>query len=326
MSDRRRHLTLIAGIIAALIGVAFLAVPGSPVHRKATLGLDLEGGLEAVLQAVPPKGQQVTPQGMSQALSIMRNRVDKLGVSEPVITKQGKDQMVIELAGVHNAATAAAIIGKTAQLQLFDLETSLAGPSAGGDGATPTPAPNAYALLSQVQGSVTPGTASAFYLFDANHRKIAGPAFTRTELLDFVGKKQLPKGDKILGVPKNEEVVFCTAQDRLCPGPQGGFVPTGTAYFLFKHNSNLETVPGVKGVPQLTGSDLHNSGIRADIDPSRGPVVIMSFSHSGQQKFQKVTADEWRRGRLKNNTPQDRFASTVALRASDAFAFLRAAS
>jgi len=187
VSDRRRHLTLIAGIIAALIGVAFLAVPGSPVHRKPTLGLDLEGGLEAVLQAVPPKGQQVTPQGMSQALSIMRNRVDKLGVSEPVITKQGKDQMVIELAGVHNAATAAAIIGKTAQLQLFDLETSLAGPSAGGDGATPTPAPNAYALLSQVQGSVTPGTASAFYLFDANHRKIAGPAFTRTELLDFVG-------------------------------------------------------------------------------------------------------------------------------------------
>ena len=82
MSDRRRHLTLLAVILAALAGVAVLAVPGSPAHQKATLGLDLEGGLEVVLQAVPPKGQQVTPQGMSQALSIMRNRVDKLGVSD----------------------------------------------------------------------------------------------------------------------------------------------------------------------------------------------------------------------------------------------------
>ena len=86
MSDRRRHLTLLAVILAALGGVALLAIPGSPTHRKTTLGLDLEGGLEVVLQAVPPKGQQVTPEGMSQALSIMRSRVDKLGVSEPVIT------------------------------------------------------------------------------------------------------------------------------------------------------------------------------------------------------------------------------------------------
>ena len=304
MSDRRRHLTLIAFILAALAGVALLAIPGSPTHRKPTLGLDLEGGLEVVLQAVPPKGQQVTPEGMSQALSIMRNRVDKLGVSEPVITKQGSDQMVIELAGVHNAATAASIIGKTAQLQLFDLETSLAGPSAGGDGATPTPSSNLYGLLSQVQSSVKPGTASAYYLFDANHHKVAGPAFTRAELLDFIGKKHAPKGDKVLGVPHNQQIVFCTADDRLCPGPQGGFVPTGTAYYLFKHDPNLQTVPGVKGVPQLTGSDLHNSGIRADIDPQRGPIVLMSFSSKGQSKFQKVTADEWRRGRLKNNAPQ----------------------
>ena len=121
MTERRKHLVLIALILAALAGVALLAVPGSPAHRKVTLGLDLQGGLEVVLKAIPPKGQSVTPQGMSQALSIMRSRVDKLGVSEQVITKQATDQMVIELAGVHNPATAAAIIGKTAQRQLFDL-------------------------------------------------------------------------------------------------------------------------------------------------------------------------------------------------------------
>jgi SecD/SecF fusion protein len=304
VSDRRRHLTLLAVILAALAGVALLAIPGSPTHRKPTLGLDLEGGLEVVLQAVPPKGQPVTPEGMSQALSIMRSRVDKLGVSEPVITKQAKDQMVIELAGVHNAATAASIIGKTAQLQLFDLETSLAGPSGGLDGATPTPSASLYDLLTRVQSRVKPGTAAAFYLFGPHHRLVVGPAFSRSELLDLAGKKHVPAGYKVLGVPQHEEIVFCSSTDRLCPGPQGGVVPQTTVYYLFKDNPKVSTVPGVTGVPQLTGSDLHNSGIRADIDPNRGPIVVMSFSHKGQKKFQKVTQDEYQRGRLKNNTPQ----------------------
>ena len=55
----------------------------------------------------------------------MRNRVDKLGVSEPVITKQGSNQIVIELPGVHDPAQAAKIIGQTAQLELYDLTPSL---------------------------------------------------------------------------------------------------------------------------------------------------------------------------------------------------------
>ena len=59
----------------------------------------------------------------------MRNRVDKLGVSEPSIYKQGSDQIVIQLPGVKDPEAAAEIIGTTAQLELFDLETSLVGPS-----------------------------------------------------------------------------------------------------------------------------------------------------------------------------------------------------
>ena len=55
MRERRNHLTLVGLIVAALIGVALIAVPGSPFHRSATLGLDLQGGLEVVLKAVPPR-------------------------------------------------------------------------------------------------------------------------------------------------------------------------------------------------------------------------------------------------------------------------------
>ena len=55
----------------------------------------------------------------------MRNRVDKLGVSEPEIRKQEPDEIVIQLAGVHDQGRAAAIIGQTAQLELYDLEADL---------------------------------------------------------------------------------------------------------------------------------------------------------------------------------------------------------
>ena len=102
MHTRRNHLILLGLIVAALVGVALLGVPGSPAHKKTRLGLDLQGGLEVVLQAVPPKGQKVTQQGLDSAVSIMRNRVDKLGVSEPEIRKQGADQIVIQLAGRHD--------------------------------------------------------------------------------------------------------------------------------------------------------------------------------------------------------------------------------
>src|SRR6476659_7561718 len=106
-----------------------MAIPGSPVHQKATLGLDLQGGLEVTLQAVPPPNRSLTKEDLSRSVDIMRSRVDKLGVSEPEIRTQGSDQIVIQLPGVKDPQAAAKIIGTTAQLELYDLEASLAGPS-----------------------------------------------------------------------------------------------------------------------------------------------------------------------------------------------------
>src|SRR5207244_9331912 len=109
-----------AVITLALAGVVALAVPGSPVHKKVTLGLDLQGGLEVVLKANPAKGQKLDPAALDRSVSIMRQRVDKLGVSEPEIRKQGSNQIVIELAGVHDPALAPSIIARSAQLQPYD--------------------------------------------------------------------------------------------------------------------------------------------------------------------------------------------------------------
>ncbi len=95
-------------VAAALVGVALLAIPGSPLEQRPTLGLDLQGGLEVTLQAVPPNDRKLTKEDLDRSVSIMRSRVDKLGVAEPEIRTQGSDQISIQLPGVKDPAAAAA--------------------------------------------------------------------------------------------------------------------------------------------------------------------------------------------------------------------------
>src|SRR5215469_14946409 len=97
--ERRRYLTIVGVILALLVGAAMLAVPGSPIYKKPTLGLDLQGGLEVVLKASPEtKAQPITPAGMTTAQQIMTKRVNSLGTASPNVAVQGTDQIVIQLA------------------------------------------------------------------------------------------------------------------------------------------------------------------------------------------------------------------------------------
>ena len=86
----RRYLLILATILAAVAGVVVLSLFRSP-----TLGLDLQGGLEVILQAKAPQGREITQDDLDRSIEIMRHRIDKLGVSEPVITRQGSDQISV---------------------------------------------------------------------------------------------------------------------------------------------------------------------------------------------------------------------------------------
>src|SRR3954452_23355576 len=132
MSNRRSHLILVGLILAALAGVALLAIPSSPAHKKVTLGLDLQGGLEVVLKAVPPPGKTCDSACMDRSVSIMRSRIDKLGVAEPEIRKQGSNQIVIQLARGHHVTKGAQILGTTRHVHLYPLAVDAVGPSSGG--------------------------------------------------------------------------------------------------------------------------------------------------------------------------------------------------
>src|SRR4051795_9687041 len=168
MSNRRSHLFLVGLILAALAGVALLAIPRSPTHKKVTLGLDLQGGLEVVLKAVPPPGKSCDAACMDRSVTIIRKRIDKLGVSEPEIRKQGSNQIVIQLAGVHDVNKAAEIIGTTAQLQFFDLENDVVGTSSDGAGHVVADG-SLYDLLTKAN---TKGGGSQYYLFNAKKKPV----------------------------------------------------------------------------------------------------------------------------------------------------------
>jgi SecD/SecF fusion protein len=291
---RRAAAFVVALVAAALVGVGLLAVPGSPLEQRPTLGLDLQGGLEVTLQAVPPKDRKLTKEDLDRSVSIMRSRVDKLGVAEPEIRTQGSDQISIQLPGIKDPAAAAQIIGKTAQLELFDLEADLVAPSIDARTRQPIATPKLYDLLAGQQALAAKGEPDAYYVFRTKGKKLVrGPVATKRAALAKWGGK-LPAGHKLFAVPPETVVVFCGVGEVVCPGvPQTE--PTRNYWYLFKY-----TPPRV---PEMTGKDLSLSGTRQDFDTRTGePIVLMDFTSSGADTFQEITRNVAQRGQLLYNT------------------------
>jgi len=90
------------------------------------LGLDLKGGIHVVLDAVDTPEQPVTDEKIERAIAVLESRVNKLGVSETTIQRQGNlNRISIDLPGYQNKDEAMAILGKTALLQFKDADGKL---------------------------------------------------------------------------------------------------------------------------------------------------------------------------------------------------------
>ncbi|MEY2456091.1 MAG: preprotein translocase subunit SecD, partial [Acidimicrobiaceae bacterium] len=104
-------LSLIVIVLIALGSLTYTVTKGG---RTPQLGLDLQGGTSVVL--APKAGQPVASSSLDQAISIIRRRVDGLGVAEPEITRQG-NFIVVSLPGVKDQQRAIDLVGRTAKLQ-----------------------------------------------------------------------------------------------------------------------------------------------------------------------------------------------------------------
>ncbi len=98
--------------------------PDVPAAVKEIVGEDIpvlvspkDSGSELVFTLDEAEQERIKEWAASQALETIRNRIDKFGVTEPLIQKQGDSEIVIQLPGLKDPARAIALIGKTAVLE-----------------------------------------------------------------------------------------------------------------------------------------------------------------------------------------------------------------
>ncbi|NDZ68505.1 protein translocase subunit SecD [Streptomyces cyaneofuscatus] len=112
-----RATTVRAVLAAAVLLVSvFITLTMSP-----RLGLDLQGGTRMVLQAKDSATVEADRETTDRTLEVLRQRIDSLGVAEPVLTRSGEDRIIVELPDVQDPRQAAAVIGRTAQLSFHEV-------------------------------------------------------------------------------------------------------------------------------------------------------------------------------------------------------------
>src|SRR5438477_12987710 len=95
--------------VVAIVGT-FIATVRS--DSRPVLGLDLQGGISIVL--FPVKGTDLS--GLNTATTVIRNRVDGLGIAEPDVQRQG-DTIVVNPPGAKDREKAEGLVGETAELR-----------------------------------------------------------------------------------------------------------------------------------------------------------------------------------------------------------------
>jgi SecD/SecF fusion protein len=310
VSEKSKNLLILALVAVALVGVAFAAVLRSP-----TLGLDLRGGLEVTLQAKPnTPGGTITSSEMDSAVSIMRNRVDALGVSEPEIRKEAGNRITIALAGIKNKQQATKIIGSTAALVFVDLEGSLTpgvSQSVAGGGAA-APKKTLYDLLVAAKNLPAKGSTHTWYVFDKKTGRVQGQGDTRKSAIDAAGGT-LRKTQVILEGPglrptRGDYLVAKCDESLGCPGQTVAGAANHFLWYMFTLPSNPDDT--------LFGKEV--SSANQDFDTTTGgPIVTMSFTGKGQKEFQTITAKLAQRGKsesqLNPSNPQSDYFQHFAI-------------
>jgi preprotein translocase subunit SecD len=110
MEKQRITIVLILVLVAAAI-IALIKLPPQ-------LGLDLKGGAQLTIQVKPTKDiQKIKPEDLTAVKKVIENRINALGVAEPVVQTVGEDKILVQLPGVTDPEQAERVLGGTAQLE-----------------------------------------------------------------------------------------------------------------------------------------------------------------------------------------------------------------
>jgi len=127
--NRNIVLLILVIVILALV-VVYIDLPNTGIHIalgpikidrdfKVRQGLDLQGGVQVLLVADVPT-DTVESLAMQQVQTIVENRVNALGLTEPVVQRQGGQRLIVELPGIEDPEAAVATIRETGMLEFID--------------------------------------------------------------------------------------------------------------------------------------------------------------------------------------------------------------
>jgi len=129
---KNRNLVLLVVIVVMTAVAIWIDLPSNPgIHLKIGSwefdsdifihqGLDLQGGTQVLLEAVPPEGEEITSDAMDAAKVIVENRVNGLGVAEPLVQIQGENRIVVQLPGIADPDQAIETLRGTGLLEFVD--------------------------------------------------------------------------------------------------------------------------------------------------------------------------------------------------------------
>ena len=118
-------------VIVILIAAWFVSLFGigdkvGNLGKQLKYGLDINGGVYVLLEADTKETGTDLTQIMNQTKSVLENRVNAMGISEAAVSIEGTNRIRVEMPGVENAEEAIEQIGRTAQLQFFLADGTLA--------------------------------------------------------------------------------------------------------------------------------------------------------------------------------------------------------
>jgi preprotein translocase subunit SecD len=252
----RRH------VLQLTLAIAIVLVPLAAVLASNTtpkLGLDLQGGISVVLA---PKGK-VKSDALGQAVNIIRNRVDSLGVAEPEVSQQGNN-VIVNLPGVKDREKALNIVGQTAELRFRPVlgtlppESAASAPtSTTAPGATTTTAAGAATSTTAQKGEVAQATTTTAKSGTSATTATTAPATTTTtqNLSSVPSTPDTPGQVVVLPIRKGSD----NGGNRLSLGPE-----------------------------LMTGKDVKSADAR--FESGTGWDVHLSFTSGGFSKFNDLAA------------------------------------
>jgi len=131
-TESHRTLAVFVGIIVLALSAAWVVLPNNPgihvhlgpisIDRDIELrrGLDLQGGLQVLLEADLPPEEGIDAGAMEATRAIIEQRINGLGVSEPLIQLSGSRRVIVELPGIEDPDRAIETFGETGLLEFID--------------------------------------------------------------------------------------------------------------------------------------------------------------------------------------------------------------